>query len=467
MMGLQKNVKKAAELIKRHDYARVISHYDADGITAAGIISTALLRSGIQFHTTIVSKLDRAFIQGLDEELIIFCDMGTAQAELIQQYLSEREVIILDHHVPLAPLPDVHTASTVLINPLCANTTGKSKMDGELGEICAAGLSYLLARRMSGTEKDNLDLAGLAIAGTLGDKLPLTNGINKMIVDEALQEGIISVKKGLRLGDGKIRDAILFSTDPYIPLAGKLEWVDALLGKVGIAGDKKVRDLSVEEEKRLADALLSLLRKYNAEIHESALVGTTYRLNAEVIKNGLTFMRTVDACGRLGSPSIGIGLCLREEDLVEDATSLYLKFQSKLVSELNRLEREANSIKERQNLSYFFVQERGITGVLAGIIADYLYTGTIMVVVNTQERAEEGKTAETKISARCNKRLLAKSKGIDLAKAMEQASRAVGGMGGGHPVAAGASIPSGSEELFLAALDRILGEQRGRSQAPS
>ena len=459
MMGLQKSVKRAAEIIKRHDYVRVISHYDADGITAAGIICNALLRKDIQFHTTIVSKLDRSFIQGLDEELIIFCDMGTAQSDLIREYLGERDVIIIDHHVPLTPFPVFRTASAVLINPLSSETGEKSGMEGELGEICAAGLSYLLARCMAGADEDNLDLVGLAIAGTLGDKLELNKGINKMIVDEAIQEGVISVKKGLKLGAGKIRDSILFSTDPYIPLAGKVEWVDALLSKLNIEGDKKVSDLRTEEEKRLTDVLFSLLREHNAEIRESALVGTTYLLNREVIKNGLTLMRMVDACGRLGNPSIGIGLCLRDENLIEEATSLYLKFQSKLVSELNRIEREEGVIKELQNMFYFFVQERGITGVLAGIVAEYLYTGKIVVVMNTQERAEGGKGAETKISARGNKKLLATSKGVDLAKAMEKASREVGGVGGGHPVAAGASIPEGSEEQFLAALDRIVGEQ--------
>jgi len=44
---------------------------------------------------------------------------------------------------------------------------------------------------------------------------------------------------------------------------------------------------------------------------------------------------------------------------------------------------------------------------------------------------------------------------------MEKASREVGGVGGGHPVAAGASIPEGAEEKFIAALDRIIGAQKG------
>ena len=463
MMALRKSVEKAAEIVKEHAYARVISHYDADGITSAGIICNALLRRDIQFHTTIVSKLDRSFIQGLDEDLIIFCDMGTAQSDLIMEYLNKKDVIIIDHHVPLAAPPISLESSVVLINPSSSRTDEERGMENEIGDgICAAGLSYLMARCMADDKKANLDLAGLAVAGTLGDKLELNKGINKLIVDEAIKEGVISVKKGLKLGDGKIRELMLFSTEPYIPLAGKGEWVDAFLSKVGIDGDKNVSDLGKGEEKRLSDALFSLLQEHNPEISEGALVGTTYILNSEVIRNGLNFMRMVDACGRLGNSSIGIGLCLREENLVEAANSLYLTFQSKLVSELNRIESEKGAIKELQNIFYFFVHERGVTGVLAGIVAEYLYTGKTVIVVNKQDRAEEGKVAETKLSARCNKKLLAVSKGIDLAQAMEKASREVGGVGGGHPVAAGASIPEGAEEKFIAALDRIIGEQAGR-----
>jgi RecJ-like exonuclease len=44
---------------------------------------------------------------------------------------------------------------------------------------------------------------------------------------------------------------------------------------------------------------------------------------------------------------------------------------------------------------------------------------------------------------------------------MRDASRAVGGDGGGHDVAAGATIPAGTRGEFLAAADRIVGEQLG------
>ncbi len=474
---MQKAVEKAAVMIKKHDYARVVSHYDADGITSAGIICNALLREGIQFHTTIVSKLERSFIQGLDEELIIFCDMGTAQLDLISEYLKEKDVIIIDHHrVPLSlnsassnELVSSPPPSFAHINPCLSN----SEHEGEIaGEVCAAVLSYLVARRLSNDGKGNIDLAGLAVVGTLGDKLQMDTGTNKRILDEAIKEGVISFEKGLKLGDGKIRDLILFSTDPYIPLTGKVEWVDTFLKKVGIEGDKELSDFEEEEERRLTAALLLLSRESATGISEDALVGTTYILNSEVVRNGIDFMRLVDACGRFGKAGIGIGLCLRDEKQIKEATSLHMKFQGKLVSELNRIESGEGIIKELPNIFYFYMHERGITGVLAGIVSDYLYTAKPVIALNKKNRAEEGKRAGTKISARCNKKLLSvseaegegKGEGIDLAKAMEKASKEVGGYGGGHPVASGASIPEGSEEEFIAALDRIVGEQKGKER---
>jgi len=174
-------------------------------------------------------------------------------------------------------------------------------------------------------------------------------------------------------------------------------------------------------------------------------------------------MRLVDACGRFGKAGVGIGLCLRDGKWVEEAASLYMQFQSKLVSELNRIESGEGIIKELPAIFYFYVQERGVTGILDGIVAEYLYPAKPVIALNMKTRDEKGARAETKISARCSKKLIAEGKEdeIDLAKAMEKASKEVGGFGGGHPVAAGASIPEGSEEKFIVILNRLIEEQRG------
>ncbi len=442
MASLQQEVRRAAEVIKKHGYARVVSHYDADGITAAGILCSALIRQGIQFHTTIVNKLDRASIAGLDEELVIIADMGTAQMDLITEFLGDTDVVILDHHTASSfDCPE----SSVLINPNRFSSNG---------ELCAAGISYLVARVLGAEDNEtgNVDLAGLAIAGTMGDKLPLDTGINKLILEEAINEGVIEQRRGLKLGDGRIRDLILYATDPYIPLVGKADQVDAFLARLGIDGERRARDLDDEELNRLCSALLAIANEANTYLSEEALVGTIYTFNYEVIPDALDFMRMVDACGRFGKGGIGIGLCLRETGLVEEARTLYMKFQDKLVSELKRLETAKGAgIKELSNICYLYVQEKGITGVLAGIVAEYVRTDKPVVVLNRKNR-------DVKISARCSKKLL-KEKGIDLAEALEHAAKELGGYGGGHPIASGASIPEGNEERFLAAVDRIIGEQ--------
>jgi single-stranded-DNA-specific exonuclease len=51
------------------------------------------------------------------------------------------------------------------------------------------------------------------------------------------------------------------------------------------------------------------------------------------------------------------------------------------------------------------------------------------------------------------------SKGLDLASACRVAAESVGGNGGGHDIAAGATVPADREGDFLDALDRIIGEQ--------
>ncbi len=62
-----------------------------------------------------------------------------------------------------------------------------------------------------------------------------------------------------------------------------------------------------------------------------------------------------------------------------------------------------------------------------------------------------------KVSARAPRNLLAK--GLNLAEVLRDAAASVGGEGGGHNIAAGATIPRGSEEEFLSVVDRLVREQ--------
>ncbi|HKV90024.1 MAG TPA: DHH family phosphoesterase, partial [Thermoplasmata archaeon] len=51
------------------------------------------------------------------------------------------------------------------------------------------------------------------------------------------------------------------------------------------------------------------------------------------------------------------------------------------------------------------------------------------------------------------------SQGLDLAVALRHAAATVGGEGGGHKVASGATIPLAGREAFLAEANRLVGRQ--------
>jgi RecJ-like exonuclease len=64
---------------------------------------------------------------------------------------------------------------------------------------------------------------------------------------------------------------------------------------------------------------------------------------------------------------------------------------------------------------------------------------------------------EIKVSARGNHALTAE--GLDLSAVMRDAARAVDGDGGGHDVAAGATIPPATQSTFVSVADEIVGDQ--------
>jgi RecJ-like exonuclease len=63
----------------------------------------------------------------------------------------------------------------------------------------------------------------------------------------------------------------------------------------------------------------------------------------------------------------------------------------------------------------------------------------------------------TKVSLRATEQMVAR--GIDLQQAATEASAVVGGAGGGHRVAAGASIPREQEQEFVRRVNELLAGQ--------
>lgn len=424
--------KTAAETIRKYSFVRLVSHNDADGLTSAGIMARTLLRQNIHFQVTIMGRLDEAVIEQVNEsisagDLVVFCDMGSGQSELLARVRAD--VVVIDHHMPVGDSP-----AKVVVN---AHLVG---IDGAT-DISASGTSYLVARELN---PQNVDLAGLAIAGAVGDK-QLFQTANAFILDEALKTGVVSVRKGLKVGDGDLAELLTYGTEPFLDITGEPEKVASFLEILGLSGG--IGALSEADIKKLTSAIALKLAKRASPEAIDAVIGDVFLLEQELVPNVYDFVSIMNTSGKLKIPGLALALCLKDEAVVEEALSLTKEHQRELALDIKA---QLTKVKKGDNIWYINTLEALSTGSLASTVVRYVHPELPFICVNESEGI-------LKVSARGTRELV--SKGLDLAFAMREAAGAVGGSGGGHSVASGASIPFGTVEEFLSIVDRIVGEQ--------
>jgi len=424
---LEELSKRAADAILENKTVRLISHNDADGLTAAGIMCNALHRSGIIFQATIVSQFDQSTIELIEKTsdcTVILCDMGSGQVELTSKI---KKAIIIDHHKPIGNLDHVH------FNPHLARIDGSS-------ELCAACGAYMVARKMG----ENTDLAGLAIAGAIGDKQPM-KGWNKFILDEAVEKKVVTVRKGLRMGDDPVLELLEYGFEPYLDITGDREKIKEFLDKLGVKG--RLAELPEEQLIKLSSAIVLKLAKQGNVPAIDSLIGDCFTLNNEVVPNVYDFVNIMNACGKDEKAGLALSLCMRDSSAVDEARTITRENQKSLVSTIKKAQAQ---IKSARNFRYVLLDDSSGTGIIAGTMTRYLYPDRPFITLNEVEE-------KIKISARGTRKLVAA--GLDLAAAMREASSSVGGMGGGHDIASGATIPKGTAMKFIDTVDSIIEKQ--------
>ncbi|WP_407355878.1 DHHA1 domain-containing protein [Methanolobus sp. WCC5] len=432
MQKLKSLAREAADIIEKHEYVRIISHNDADGLTSAGIICQALMRKGIRFHTSIVPRLDTSVVEMVkssasDNDLVLFCDMGSGQSEVISDI--EQEIIVLDHHVPVGDTP-----ARVLVNPHLVGIDGAMHVSG-------SGTTFLVAMEM---EPENIDLAGLAIAGAVGDK-QLFSTINGHILEEAVNAGVISVKKGLRIGDGDLARVLEYTPEPYLDITGDREKIDSFLDILGLHGN--IEDLDTDQTKKLTSAVaLKLAKNASPEAIEAA-IGDVYILNKELVPNVYDLVAILNTCGKAEKGGMGLSICMRDKTHLEEARDMAVSHQ---ISIVENIKKGMDMVKKGKSIGYLIGEDMESTGMIASTFVRYVDPEMPFVAVNQVDEL-------VKVSARGTRALV--EKGLDLSFALREAAKQVGGEGGGHNVASGASIPPGTAEEFIAKVDEIVAEQ--------
>jgi RecJ-like exonuclease len=457
-MGFSDDVKAAADQIAAAPEVTIISHIDADGIACEAILSQAISRQGIPVKSIFVRQLEPLTMPQVpsDPSLKVFTDLGAGQQNLLfERGLTEKDVVIIDHHVS---------------QPVERNYTQANCLPYGYSRMSAAGVSYFVAKQL---DPINIDLAKLAIIGNVGDmmareKCGLVGPARDIIVEDGMRHKSVEVrKKDLNCYGTATRPvhlSLAYNDDPFIKgISNNPEGARQFLKRLGIRQQNENgrwfvwEEIAVEDKRTIISALAEQLIANGERVDR--LLAETYGFPDEIprtpLRNAQEYATMLNACGRWSRPQVG-GAILRGDRGVayRDAEHMLNNHRAIIRNLLQYI--IDTGVKELENLQWIHVGGRypdTIVGIGAGMALSKLNsTKPILVMCEVPED-----TSLTKVSMRTNERVI--ERGVDLQQALSDASAEYGGGGGGHKIAAGAYIPKSAEQEFLDRVNRILGEQ--------
>jgi single-stranded-DNA-specific exonuclease len=472
-----------AEHLDGAERVLLASHIDADGLTSAAIAAEALDRAGIAFETVFEKQLDAdaiARIAERDFQTVLFTDFGSGQLDDIADHEAAGAFtpVVADHHQPADAETELH------LNPLLEGINGATELSG-------AGTTYVLAQalasealrasgRASGEERsdeprvDNRDLAALAVVGAVGDMQDSTGelvGANREIVAEGVDAGVLAETTDLTFYGKQSRPLpklLEYANDVRIPgISGNERGATGFLSDLDIDLEidgtwRRWVDLTSDEQQEVASALLQ--RAVSRGVPASRiddLVGTTYTLTDEEegteLRDASEFSTLLNATARYDRADVGLAVCRGDRGAaLDEARTLLTTHRRNLATGLDWVKREG--VTQGEHVQWFDAGER-IRETIVGIVAG-MALGTDALRGDRPVIAFAAKNdTESKVSARGTHRLV--RAGLDLSAVMGEVARALGGDGGGHDVAAGATIPSGHEERFVERADAAVADQLG------
>ena len=458
---LRRDLDRAARRITAAKDILVVAHIDADGITSAAIATETCRRLGKDYDILFAKKMDEITIDAVNSSkraLVWIVDLGSG-------YLSSftrSNIVITDHHVPDTKWRRGQTLldSFQVIEQVNLHKYG---MDGSV-EGCGDTMTYLVARTVN---EYNRDLAYLAVVGACGDIQDRVGyrltGLNEIPLKDAVDNGDVVVKKDLRLFGRETRPIVQFfqyGNDPVIPgLTDNVSGCNRMLSSHNICLRTDGRmtvwdDLSDEEKGPICDEIIDLVDPKDV----GAIFGDVYTLPNFPREGGLRdakeFATTLNSCGRYDDAPTGMRICFGDKRAVKDAENNRSDHRRNISAALQFV-KQNDLIRVRKYIQYFdsgdSIKET-VVGIVTGMI---LSTNGIRkdIPMIAFAVADDG----IKVSARADKSL--GERGLDLSRIMSEASEKVGGYGGGHNVAAGATIPDDKKEEFLDIVEDMVRSQ--------
>jgi single-stranded-DNA-specific exonuclease len=249
MLGFKDFETRATAAISelRHGVPReskLVHHDDADGLCSASIIRAALEREGFRVENLCLEKIYSEVIEDLHEHwsgAFIYCDIGSAHADLISRVNSGNNLaIILDHH---HDPPETVDPRVIDLN------LERFGFDGET-EFSGATCSYFFAKILNSA---NSDLSFLPLVASREIPTDLV-GLNSEVLDEAIREGAVRAEgKAIRIVKFSMSVDDLFAKLQVLGAVGYYEGGPELGIQIclsGITDDAKAKIRGLEERRK-------------------------------------------------------------------------------------------------------------------------------------------------------------------------------------------------------------------------
>jgi RecJ-like exonuclease len=454
---------KAADRLKNAGHVQVVSHIDADGISAASIASSALDHEGIDHSVTFLKKLDTVAVESLEEGLVWFTDLGSGSLDILQDV----NCIISDHHQPSGSVGSVRSGKRTLFDygeevdsDILQVNPHRFGMDGAQ-EISGAGTAYLVAKEF---DEELISLAHLAIIGAVGDMQDRAHGrlvgFNRDILADGVKAGNVEFIEDLNLFGRETRPVwkmLQFANDLNIEgLTGDYRaCLDFFMDlEINLKKGERWRgwvDLKRSEKRQFISALARLVPR-------EEFIGEVYLFPHEQegtpLHEAKEFATLLNSCGRYDSAKLGLDVCKgdRKESL-DLALGLRDGHRKQLVESLTVMrEVGVTEMDHIQHVNVGGMIRDTIIGTVAGMLlssGDINEHKPIFAIADSEDGL--------KLSGRGTKVLV--DRGLDLSEVMSAIVEKVGGVGGGHNIAAGATIDPAVVDKFLKLANEIVGSQ--------
>jgi single-stranded-DNA-specific exonuclease len=251
-------VERIARAVKARERVCVFGDYDADGVTAAALLTDVLRALGGEVVTLLANRFDGGYglsgaavarVLATGATLLVTCDCGSSDHERLEQVRrAGLDAVVIDHHrVPEAPLP-----ALAFLNP------HRPECGFEYKGLASVGLALSIAagvRAGLGAELDLRAWLDLVAIGTIGDVAPL-DGDNRPLV----RAGLARLGQGGRAGTQALAEIagcsgtaptgedVSFRFAPRINAPGRLGSPDLALSLLLARDDDEARRIAAEVE---------------------------------------------------------------------------------------------------------------------------------------------------------------------------------------------------------------------------